>query len=1251
MSDGRLEEQEKEKLKNILEDLKIIFEKDYIPADEIDDLLQALKSEEVKHYINSLIKGSKKETALRESFFAGQSVLSKYLFREIIPEESTSNGFIDYSLKLGEERNVRIELKSLFELDSKGLKQRSLDWTEHKKQIMKYISEEARFVILINLKDWFFFSSNYCTSIETCKPFYNVDLFKFQTEFDKIGDLWGYLEREESLFIGEDLDKKFFNDLKRWVGYLDKLKFNVDDKKKKQLIIYLINKFIFVKTLDDYGVVDFRWIQKTWDFYESRWIRKGYKAVVSEFFKELDSWFYNFYDTELFKESILQYIEDNEKNFEQFYKKLKYVLGLEDWMSYLGGMRGIIQYNFKKIDEDILGKAYETYLAEIRKEQGIYYTPKYVTKYIVKNTVGVTFDGLLNKIKRSIEKEDFDGLNKHINQFLSTKVLDPACGSGSFLIKAIRLIWRKYQILNNILSDLNTNTKNKQTNSSSFSDYEEDQRIIKLKELVSLEDNRELISKMILRHIHGNDLDIKALDVAKVNVWLEAIKLSPKDFKESNVPKDTNHILPNLELNFENGDSLVGLPDDFTVDYLHRNHKEGIINMFKLRKKYLEKPSELDHVNEITLIKEKLRNELDNEFKKYLEENELPKEISQETIPFHWVLEFWYCFFDENGEILDKEKQGFEDVIGNPPWVDYRLINPPEVHELFKKVYYSAIENKEKYNLYVIFIERGINLLIKNGKFGYINPLQVMSSLMAFNLRKYLLSNFVIREIVDLSSFSIFEGVTLTNVGLFFIDKTTSKEKYKIKISYKTKKQEIEQKKVISKELDKEVFVYGDDLVFLLDCRDSIVNTIQKINTNLRLYKKVELKWGTSQSGYGKKLIPYEEYNKLDKEKKPNFGIFIQTGDIERYSINWQGRYIKKSVYSEKQIEAFKKTKIVISRRSPVLESAFDYEGKYFLGKVAFTSRIDKNINPYFLLGVLNSKICDFYFKKVYESLHPGGNIRYDIPYLYQLPIKFSEDKNIKNLVKKITQYKHVNFRFGLSYLIWSTKLKNTEYSLSQILITDLNKIRSGEENGKWTTNSSIYPEDENELLEKEFKSFIVRIDNKKLIVEIYGLDENRNQEKILELEFINKDLLEIIYISLLNLLGSRFKVKTLKEIFDKTLIPVIVPKGYSHITKKSMDSRLKDDEQLANSVIKLTPNILKKVKEEVKKWSKEEKIEYKEELSLPYINKQIEDIDGKIDAEVFKLYKLTEKEVKTVLDTLKINKFYQDKVFGYLED
>jgi type I restriction-modification system DNA methylase subunit len=173
-----------------------------------------------------------------------------------------------------------------------------------------------------------------------------------------------------------------------------------------------------------------------------------------------------------------------------------------------------ISYDFSIIDADVLGTVYEQYLSHIlkktekramitenhthKKEQGIYYTPTYIVDYIVRNALGE----LLKEKNVNIEK---------------IRVLDPACGSGSFLIKAFDVLNEHYQ----------QNDKDYSQTQLDFKTGTTFTRKVKI-----LQDN-----------IFGVDLDKQAVEITQLNLLL---KIAEK-----------GHRLPLLEQNIKCGDSLI----------------------------------------------------------------------------------------------------------------------------------------------------------------------------------------------------------------------------------------------------------------------------------------------------------------------------------------------------------------------------------------------------------------------------------------------------------------------------------------------------------------------------------------------------------------------------------------------------------------------------------------------------------------------------------------------------------------------
>ena len=137
-------------------------------------------------------------------------------------------------------------------------------------------------------------------------------------------------------------------------------------------------------------------------------------------------------------------------------------------------------YDFAAIGADVLGAIYEQYLTQVqaererRKQQGIYYTPRYVVSYIVRNT-----------LTRALEAaQERGGLAAARN----LRVLDPACGSGSFLIAA-------FDVLDDWFAQ----------NDHSLRDTTKRRRHI-------LRDN-----------LFGVDLDPQAVEVTRLNLWLRAV--------------------------------------------------------------------------------------------------------------------------------------------------------------------------------------------------------------------------------------------------------------------------------------------------------------------------------------------------------------------------------------------------------------------------------------------------------------------------------------------------------------------------------------------------------------------------------------------------------------------------------------------------------------------------------------------------------------------------------------------------------
>ncbi|MBP9888288.1 MAG: N-6 DNA methylase [Leptospiraceae bacterium] len=202
-------------------------------------------------------------------------------------------------------------------------------------------------------------------------------------------------------------------------------------------------------------------------------------------------------------------------------------------------------YEFSVLSVEILGSAYEQFLGkqikinpplspfskggkrgiwieekpEVRKAGGVYYTPEYIVEYIVKQTVGKLIEG---KTPKEIEK---------------IKVVDPACGSGSFLIGAFQYLldWHK-----------NYYAKNKKSWTLKNSP------LTPQGDLTTGEKRR-----ILLNNIHGVDIDVNAVEVTKLSLLLKCMEGETEASINNQLRLFNERVLPSLDDNIKSGNSLI----------------------------------------------------------------------------------------------------------------------------------------------------------------------------------------------------------------------------------------------------------------------------------------------------------------------------------------------------------------------------------------------------------------------------------------------------------------------------------------------------------------------------------------------------------------------------------------------------------------------------------------------------------------------------------------------------------------------
>lgn len=342
---------------------------------------------------------------------------------------------------------------------------------------------------------------------------------------------------------------------------------------------------------------------------------------------------------------------------------------------------------YRAFAADILGNTYEQYLGkrlaldakgdiktadnlETRKKQGSYYTPQVLVRYLVRRTLGRALYGTHDGTPDGVLAEG--ETRKTAADIKDLRVLDPACGSGSFLIAAYAVFKEFYEgeitrLQHEKLSEM------KRLLREGLTDYEARSATVALDvELERLSDYPKLILE---NHLYGVDLDPQAVELAVVNLMMRAME---RRSSRADMPLPLPLI---LNQNVKLGNSLVGvMPSDERWKPLAPQLGE----LIRLRRDLLKlKPGD-DHTtleNAIAAVESTVSAALAGETAGFSH----PERVK----PFHWVMAFPEVFVKPDGTPL--ENAGFAVVIGNPPWE----ILKPDLREFYAQ-FDERIESKLK---------------------------------------------------------------------------------------------------------------------------------------------------------------------------------------------------------------------------------------------------------------------------------------------------------------------------------------------------------------------------------------------------------------------------------------------------------------------------------------------------------------------------------------------------------------------------
>ena len=353
-------------------------------------------------------------------------------------------------------------------------------------------------------------------------------------------------------------------------------------------------------------------------------------------------------------------------------------------------------------------------------------------------------------------------------------------------------------------------------------------------------------------------------------------------------------------------------------------------------------------------------------------------------------------FFD--AEWMFGITEGFDVVIGNPPYINVENLPVATKNYLFKN--YQACKGRT--DIYIAFLEKSISILNANGVMGFILPYAFAVQKYGEKMRQILIENHTIREIVDASSYRIFENAIVYNI-ILTVDNRKGQDQTKVRLHHSNAD-----------------FETRDGGEFLIDqhafeeLKDSRFETSPFVFENLKVKTKI---WKHAVRfdqiclvAYGARLNHRSE--KLGKNhyisQSPISGSkrFCEGKSIERYAFAQEGwlNYTPDEHYNPMFPELFENKKLMfINIVKDQLRFTYDDKGFYNSHTVVNCVRLDllsaathisarrafrnadsnlaKKYDYKFLLGVLNSDFVNWYFRNfLSEGLHFYPNDAKELP-------------------------------------------------------------------------------------------------------------------------------------------------------------------------------------------------------------------------------------------------------------------------------
>jgi type I restriction-modification system DNA methylase subunit len=603
-------------------------------------------------------------------------------------------------------------------------------------------------------------------------------------------------------------------------------------------------------------------------------------------------------------------------------------------------------YNFNVIPIHILGSIYERFLGkvisdgarvvekpEVRKAGGVYYTPEYIVRYIVENTVGKLIAG------------------RTPGEISKLKFADIACGSGSFLLGV-------YDVLLKYHAEYYSQNPGKVRKG----DCVRRDGTLHL----SLQKKRDILTN----NLFGVDIDRQAVEVAQLSLYLKL--LEDETVGTTSEFQDEFHftLLPSLDKNIVCGNSLIG--PDIAVGGALTDEEEKKINP-------------LDYAQRFPTI-----------FRRKVSGGELHEASPgsfEHNVPGGMPLHGSYAKGKKSKAAPPRPPEseyegGFDAIVGNPP---YRMLQPHNTDEItlaFLRKHYVAAEFKIE--LFHLFIQRAVSLVKAGGFQSYIVPTTILNNVYAESLRRWILNKCQINQICVAQGRVFADADVHTSVLIFELEPDAKKRSQNLIQTTAMLGQEFASKPVFSEQTSQTTFANLQGCVWNI-----LVNERNK-SLITRLTQKFSSLNDVAVINRGLITGDRKKYFSKEKETKDHVPI-IAGGDVQRYFTAQPGEFVlfKRPETAggcwDKEVH-FAPHKLVVRQICEEPTASIVRSPLAVTGNI-FTVRGKSLEDELYLLGIINSRLSSFFWKTMFADFKDSFP-QVTIFSLEQLPVKVLEFSN-----------------------------------------------------------------------------------------------------------------------------------------------------------------------------------------------------------------------------------------------------------------